>query len=75
MLTWLLDVTITTIGVLCVLAFLYGVVARDNNAPKRHFSRLDRRGYDTLDRRRENLGPPVNLMERRIGPRRAVEMR
>jgi hypothetical protein len=72
MLNWLIDVATMTVGALCIVAFLYGLVARDNIRPKRQFSRLDRRDFEHADRRREDLGPPSDV-ERRVGPRRISE--
>ncbi|WP_428311309.1 hypothetical protein [Hydrocarboniphaga sp.] len=72
MLNWLIDVATMTVGALCVVAFLYGLVARDEVRPKRQFSRLDRREIERGDRRREDLGPPTPF-ERRLGPRRVSE--
>lgn len=72
MLNWLIDVATMTVGALCIVAFLYGLVARDDIRPKRQFSRLDRRDFENADRRREDLGPPSEL-ERRAGPRRVSE--
>lgn len=72
MLNWLIDVATMMVGALCVVAFLYGLIARDDVRPKRQFSRLDRREFERGDRRREDLGPPGE-QERRISPRRAKE--
>lgn len=72
MLNWLIDVATMTVGALCVVAFLYGLVAREEVRPKHQFSRLDRREIERGDRRREDLGPPTPF-ERRVGPRRATE--
>jgi len=73
MLNWLIDVATMTVGALCVVAFLYGLIARDVVRPGRQFSRLDRRDREHMDRRREDLGPPDSF-DRRIGPRRASEL-
>ncbi|MDB5972879.1 MAG: hypothetical protein JWQ90_5329 [Hydrocarboniphaga sp.] len=73
MLNWLIDVATMAVGALCVVAFLYGLIARNEVRPKRQFSRLDRRDFERLDRRREDLGPPTPD-ERRVGPRRAREL-
>jgi hypothetical protein len=73
MLNWLIDVATMTVGALCIVAFLYGLVARNDIRPKRQFSRLDRRDFENADRRREDLGPP-NESERRSGPRRISEL-
>jgi hypothetical protein len=72
MLNWLVDVATMMVGALCVVAFLYGLIAKDQVKPKRQFARLDRREFERSDRRREDLGPPNNY-ERRTGPRRAAE--
>jgi hypothetical protein len=73
MLNWLIDVATMTVGALCVVAFLYGLISRDEVKPKRQFSRLDRREVERRDRRREDLGPPSSY-ERRVGPRRIGEL-
>lgn len=73
MLNWLIDVATMTVGALCVVAFLYGLIARDEVRPKHQFARLDRREFERGDRRREDLGPPAPY-ERRVGPRRLSEL-
>jgi len=72
MLTWLMDVATMTVGTLCVVAFLYGLVAKDATPPKRSYPFHERRGLDGGDRRLEDLGPPGSV-ERRAWHRRSHE--
>ena len=72
MLNWIIDIATITIGALCVVAFVYGLIKPDREQLHRRFTRLDRRDHDRAERRREDLGSPIGS-ERRAAPRRTTD--